>query len=139
MTTKICNKCGKELPIDMFEKGRAVCKECRKLYRKQMRKAHPEIHNAQNKRSQKRKTVWLYSLKKKCIICGESEPCCIDFHHVDPTEKDFTIGKRRSRGRDKLYEEIKKCVCVCSNCHRKIHAGIINLDEYINKSDYIQQ
>jgi len=34
MTTKICNKCGKELSIEMFEKGRAVCKECRKLYRK---------------------------------------------------------------------------------------------------------
>ncbi len=92
-----------------------------------------------NKRSQKRKTEWLYSLKNPCIICSEYEPCCIDFHHIDPNEKDFTIGKHRGRGKEKLYEEIKKCVCVCSNCHRKIHAGLINLNEYINKSDYIQQ
>ena len=33
-----------------------------------------------------------------------------------------------------LLKEIEKCVCVCANCHRKIHAGIINLEDYLNKS-----
>jgi predicted HNH restriction endonuclease len=31
-------------------------------------------------------------------------------------------------------KEIEKCVCVCANCHRKIHAGIINLEDYLDKS-----
>lgn len=129
--TKICKQCGKELSIEMFEPGRRVCKQCRKQYRKQRRDKHPEIHNEQSKRAQQKKTEWLYKLKTQCIICGEPEPCCLDFHHIDPNEKDFTIGKHRNRGKDWLLNEIKKCVCVCSNCHRKIHAGKLSLNEYL--------
>jgi len=25
------------------------------------------------------------------------------------------------KGRKTILEEIAKCICVCSNCHRKIH------------------
>lgn len=68
--------------------------------------------------------------KKKCLICGES--VCLDFHHKDPNEKDFTIGKHRNKSKENLIKEIEKCVC--ANCHRKIHAGIINLEDYLDKS-----
>lgn len=115
----------------MFETGRCVCKECRKKYRKQRRDEHPEIHNEQNKRAQKKRTEWIHELKTPCVICGESDPCCLDFHHIDPNKKDFTIGKYRNKGKDVLLNEIKKCVSVCSNCHRKIHAGKLNLNEYL--------
>ena len=27
----------------------------------------------------------------------------------------------------KLKPEIDKCILVCSNCHREIHAGLINI------------
>ena len=66
-------------------------------------------------------------MKTQCLICGETEPVCLDFHHKNPNEKDFTIGKRVSRSKDNLLMEINKCVCLCANCHRKVHAGIINL------------
>lgn len=33
-------------------------------------------------------------MKSPCIICGESELVCIDFHHIDPNNKEFTIGKK---------------------------------------------
>lgn len=26
---------------------------------------------------------------KGCIICGEKETACLDFHHLNPSEKDF--------------------------------------------------
>ena len=68
------------------------------------------------------------------MICNETEPVCLDFHHIDPNEKDFTISQHRSLGKEKLLAEIKKCVCLCSNCHRKVHAGIINLENYLDKS-----
>lgn len=127
-----CTICGRELPEEMFDENRHQCKDCRKAYRKRMRILHPEVHRAQVIRRQNRQTDWLYSLKQKCIICGESEPVCIDFHHINPEEKEFTIGKHRSKGRAWLLEEIQKCVCLCANCHRKIHAGLINLNDYIN-------
>lgn len=136
---QVCKECGRTLPIDMFElehtkKGdfrRRVCRDCRAKYRKDRRVEHPEIHRAQAIRRQDRQTDWLHSMKTPCIICGESEPVCIDFHHKDPTQKEFTLGKHRSRSKEWLSQEMQKCVCLCSNCHRKVHAGIINLNNYL--------
>lgn len=134
MELKICSKCGKELPLEDFEPGRNQCKYCRNARRKELRQQNPEKHRKEAVKRQKEQTEWLYSLKKECLICGETEPICLDFHHKDPDEKDFTIGKHRNKSKENLLKEIEKCVCVCANCHRKIHAGIINLKDYLDKS-----
>lgn len=134
MENKLCKICGKKLPLEMFDEGRHQCKECRKAYRKQRRLKHPEIHRAQATRRQKKQGEWLNSLKTPCIVCGETEPICIDFHHIDSKDKDFTIGKHRNKSKEILLQEINKCVCLCSNCHRKVHSGLINLNNYINES-----
>lgn len=67
----------------------------------------------------------------KCQICGY-DTCigALEFHHLDPTKKDFGIGSKgytRSWGR--VQEELDKCIMVCANCHREIHAGLIDLSE----------
>ncbi len=62
-----------------------------------------------------------------CLICSEREPCCLEFHHLDPNEKEFEVAKNPSRSWENIESEMKKCIVVCSNCHRKIHAGIIQL------------
>ena len=79
----------------------------------------------------KRKLVlreWLNDYKSKlaCERCGESHPACLDFHHTNPGEKDFTIGNVKEHGwsRNRLLTEIQKCVVVCANCHRKLHAKV---------------
>ena len=134
METKICSKCGRELSLERFEPGRNQCRDCRNARRKELRQQNPEKHKEEAARRQREQTEWLYSLKKECLICGENEPVCLDFHHKDPNEKDFTIGKHRNKSKENLLKEIEKCVCVCANCHRKIHAGIINLRDYLDKS-----
>ena len=57
----------------------------------------------------------------KCKVCGYDK--CIDaleFHHRDPSKKDFSIsGKTWSY--EKLQAEVDKCDLVCSNCHRELH------------------
>lgn len=63
----------------------------------------------------------------KCQICGYNR--CInalEFHHVNPEEKDFTISGG-TKSFDTLKPEIDKCILVCSNCHREIHAGLIKI------------
>ena len=132
MENRLCKTCGKKLPLELFDEGRHQCKDCRKAYRKQRRIDHPEIHLAQSLRRQKRVIEYLHSIKTPCIICGESDPCCIDFRHINPAEKEFTISKRLGISKEKILKEVSKCVCVCSNCHRKIHFGSINLEDYIN-------
>lgn len=47
---------------------------------------------------------------------------------LDPNQKDFGIGsKGYTRSFDKVKKELDKCICVCANCHREIHAGLIDI------------
>lgn len=59
----------------------------------------------------------------KCSICGYNK--CVDaleFHHKNPKEKEFKLGS----GNTMSWEEykLKKCILVCSNCHKEIHSKI---------------
>lgn len=66
----------------------------------------------------------------KCEHCGESRFYVLDFHHdLEKYEKSFNISKYRSYRISLLLEEIKKCKLLCSNCHRKHHASLLNLNE----------
>ena len=62
----------------------------------------------------------------KCEICGYSKYIgALEFHHKDPSEKDFTIAKLRlTPFNDNIKKELDKCMCLCSNCHREEHARI---------------
>lgn len=58
----------------------------------------------------------------KCERCGYNKNCpaAYDFHHKDPTAKEFAISKSNlSLARQKV--EIDKCLLLCANCHREIH------------------
>lgn len=60
----------------------------------------------------------------KCKLCGyDRHEGALQFHHLDPTKKDFTIGGK-SHSFARLLEEAKKCILLCSNCHSEVHAGI---------------
>jgi hypothetical protein len=63
----------------------------------------------------------------KCQICGYNK-CfnALEFHHLNPNSKDFTISGK-SLSFEKLKYEVDKCILVCSNCHSEIHAGLINV------------
>lgn len=65
----------------------------------------------------------------KCQLCGYAR--CIgalEFHHPDPSKKDFGVSMDGlTRAWTKVKAEIEKCVLVCANCHREIHAGITQL------------
>jgi hypothetical protein len=64
-----------------------------------------------------------------CALCPEDDPCCISAHHVDPKQKEFEIGRRSGQGysADSISAELQKCIPLCENCHRKVHAGLISL------------
>jgi len=59
----------------------------------------------------------------KCQICGYDKClAALDFHHIDPTQKDFGISaKGYTRSWEKVKLEVDKCVLICANCHREIH------------------
>lgn len=57
----------------------------------------------------------------KCEKCGYSKYIeVLEFHHLDPKNKDFSISGK-SWSLEKLKKEVDKCILVCSNCHKEIH------------------
>lgn len=59
----------------------------------------------------------------RCRICGYDRcPAAMDFHHVDPLEKDFAISERM--GWAAVERELRKCVLLCATCHREVHEGL---------------
>ena len=62
-----------------------------------------------------------------CISCGETQPCAIDWHHIDDETKSFNIATGMRRGEDVWWNEVCKCVPLCANCHRKLHNNLLCL------------
>ena len=57
--------------------------------------------------------------------CTETDPCTLDFHHIEPKRFAISCTEAVNPSFSTLMEEICKCVVICANCHRKVHAGII--------------
>lgn len=132
METKICSKCGKELPIDQFNwrdksKGtrRADCKICHSSYMKQ-------------KYQEKKNIVQELKSQCKCAKCGEDRGYVLEYHHINPEEKENTIARLTSNNYtlDKVYDEIQKCIVLCSNCHREFHY-LNNQNANFTLADYL--
>ena len=67
--------------------------------------------------------------KSKWYFCGETEDCCLEFHHIDKDSKLFSIGKiPHTKSLEDVKNELSKTICVCANCHRKLHNGIIKYE-----------
>ncbi len=84
-----------------------------------------------NKQSQKvinwrkrTKEKMVASMGGKCQICGYDKCVeALEFHHLDPTQKEYSFAKLRARpqGIEVIKEELKKCILLCSNCHKEVH------------------
>lgn len=128
---KTCNKCNETKDITNFAKNKTrkdgynnICKSCFKLYRDQHYKDNKAYYKDKAKNYRKVMIEGLNEFKStlKCEICGESRVYCLDFHHIDPNQKDGNISNLiRSSNLDKVKEEISKCKVLCANCHRELH------------------
>ena len=134
METKICTKCGRELPLDQFNwrdknKGtrRSECKECHCNYMK-------------NKYQEKKNTIQELKSQRKCAKCGESRGYVLDYHHIDPSQKEKGVARLVSStySIDNVYKEIEKCIVLCANCHREFH-HFKNLDNNLTIEQYLKK
>ena len=61
----------------------------------------------------------------KCECCGYSRSlAALEFHHTDPSRKDFTVAKA-SKSWETTKRELDKCRLLCSNCHREEHDRLV--------------
>lgn len=110
----------------------ATCCDCGKKY----------IYNREKGSSKKRCNSCIvnkrrFEIKKnsvdylggECCICGYNK--CIsalEFHHIDPEEKKFSISSHHCRSWKSIKEELDKCVLLCSNHHREVEAKMISVE-----------
>jgi hypothetical protein len=94
----------------------------RRWYRRNTEKynAYSRIKKAKRRKEMRE---WIRSIKSKlqCVSCGESDPDCLDFHHVDPNEKLRAISAMiDDYSKEAIEAEMAKCIVLCSNCHRRV-------------------
>lgn len=122
--TKVCSKCGIEKPLSEYHKNgfdrqgnqkyRGYCKQCA---------------NALESNRYRQKKQFIDTQKLQCAKCGETRVYVLDYHHKNPAEKEFTVGKLKKGSLETIQNEINKCIVLCANCHREFH--------YLNKLDGI--
>lgn len=115
----LCKICNSEFPKEEFPKAgtvkgkvyfRRVCTRC---YTKQKSK----------RKSRLGKDFQEFKKTLHCEKCGNSDYRVLEFHHLNPSEKTDTVSNilRASSSWRKLMIEVKKCQCLCANCHRILH------------------
>ena len=78
------------------------------------------------RRHQKVKRILVAEAGGACAVCGYKRTVVnLHFHHVDPTQKSFSVNMGRGKSIEAFRNEAAKCVLVCANCHGEIEAGIV--------------
>lgn len=104
------------------KKGRDLAKKDTRKYsdRKQY------LIKAVQKRRKKIRSMAVDYTGGQCENCGYGR--CIDaleFHHTDPTKKDFSISEKGyTRSWAVVTKGLDKCIMLCANCHREVHAKV---------------
>lgn len=59
----------------------------------------------------------------------------LEFHHLESDKKERGLSGMIVNPSSwiKIVKELKKCVCLCSTCHREVHGGITTLPHNISR------
>lgn len=133
---KTCSRCKQDKPLDHFHKSsrmkdgvQSSCKSCMAESYTRSRKAKQD-HYQDVAKQRRHKNVDLmreWKESKGCHVCKEDFGPCLELHHLDPSEKEGDPAAIASMSFSAFLQEAEKCVVLCANCHRKVHAGKINL------------
>ena len=110
-----CSRCGvikteknAYLKPDKNGKYQSYCKDCNNYKRKSALRAF--------------KQQCVNYKGGKCQKCGYDKCiAALEFHHLDPSQKEFAISVSRQLNFNKVQQELDKCQLLCSNCHNETH------------------
>lgn len=129
---KRCGSCGIEKEKHEFNKNKRTrdglqraCKLCHKKSNQKHYVNNAALYKTRSRTFKDALKIWFYEIKQQyvCSICGEDKHWRLDFHHTDPSNKLDEVSRMicNQRPRQIILNEIKKCICVCKNCHADIH------------------
>lgn len=108
---KLCPRCKDDKDKSEFyqyKKSSSFCKKC--------------ILESNTERRLQTKQKAVDYLGGKCTSCGYNKClAALEFHHINPKDKDKDYFNYRGGFTDTLKTELDKCVLLCANCHREKH------------------
>jgi len=94
-----------------------------------MKKARKRV--VANRHRRKLKETLVYHKGGKCEKCGYNKSMrALQFHHTNPEQKDFGIGRRTVSVLEKILKEVDKCRLLCSNCHLEEHDRLDQIKQF---------
>ena len=78
------------------------------------------MNDYMKKRYARRRLEAIQKLGGVCVVCGTTER--LEFDHIDPTLKDFTMANASSFSEARWQAELSKCQLLCHQCHKNKHA-----------------
>lgn len=78
-------------------------------------------------RGRRLRSELLEAYGNKCQLCNYSEEWALQFHHVEKKFFSLNASTIAKRSEKEVWNEVSKCVLLCSNCHIGVHAGRIRL------------
>jgi len=105
------------LPYGTPEYGKAW----REIHKERLAADRKKKYQGRKKRTKRRyELLNKYKVAKGCARCGYNKAAvALDFDHIDPKEKAFTVSQRLDLSTVKtLMKEVRKCQILCANCHR---------------------
>ena len=146
MGQKTCSKCKITKPLSEFWKDKrskdgkmSCCITCGKKHNARRivplgQRKYGLYRKSPDGITKRDKIAFVHKQKEApCECCGKLDmPSVMDFHHLDPATKAFNLGRvstdtAGAHTLEAIKKEIDKCILVCAICHRKIHAGLIEL------------
>ncbi len=82
-----------------------------------------QIERNEANKKKKKEFVKQYKSDRGCSRCSEKDVACLQFHHINPDEKEACIHTfiKRNLSIENIMKEINKCEVICANCHFKLH------------------
>jgi 5-methylcytosine-specific restriction endonuclease McrA len=134
---KICSICGVAKSEQEFfyrnklaEKLHAQCKNCYVLKRRQIWRDHyykygsgyreRAVERSRRIKDALRGQMMQYLSDKGCVSCGNTDIRVLEFDHIDPKTKSFSIARAiaSTLSWENILKEIAKCQILCANCHK---------------------
>lgn len=124
----ICKSCRSSKGKDKWRSDASFREQSKKYlqtYREENKERINKLSRESSKKCKKRNIDYVFDLKRiGCSECGyANHPSALQFHHVDPSTKRYTIGflTYKPASLERLKEEIEKCILLCANCHAEHH------------------
>lgn len=142
---KQCPQCKENKDLSDFSNNKRnqdgkqrICKTCTAEHQSKHYNKNKEKYFEREKGYVKIKQDKINVLKSECGCkkCGDKRYYVLNFHHIDPSKKEFGVSNYLNRVSWGVIEkEIEKCIILCSNCHDEFHhlerTNKISIENYI--------